>query len=62
MIFGFLDLAQKFHPIAFMFTSHETQSDFSQIYVFLERPHLEIEIDKIESVQRKATRIKIDFE
>jgi hypothetical protein len=28
LIFGVTDISRKFHPIAYMVTSHETQADF----------------------------------
>ena len=42
MVFGFSDLAHKFHPLAFMFTSHETESDFSHFFKSLEGILLQI--------------------
>ena len=28
IVFGFSDLAHRFHPIFFMYTSHETEADY----------------------------------
>jgi hypothetical protein len=32
IVFGFSDLSHKFHPIAFMFTSHETENDYDHFW------------------------------